>query len=99
MFHTSRAIAPVAVLAGVLAAQEPDLAAAERELHQMFERPAGERIGEAHKQALADFVARHRDVDLGPRCTSTWSGTTTAPSPSSTASSRATGQSNTPSMP
>jgi hypothetical protein len=53
-----------AVLASLLPAQQPDLAAAERELAHVFDRPAGQTIGQEQKDRLADFLQRHAGQDL-----------------------------------
>jgi len=45
-------------------AQAPDLAAVERELHGMFDRPPGALIGAEQQQKLADFLKRHEGQDL-----------------------------------
>lgn len=60
---------PGICIAGSLAcfspAQVADLTAAERELHIVFDRPAGAPIAEEQQKKLADFLRRHEGQDLG----------------------------------
>jgi thiol-disulfide isomerase/thioredoxin len=58
------AILSALFLATPVLAQDPDLGAAERELHAMFERPRGQVISDAQKSNLAAFLERHAGQDL-----------------------------------
>jgi thiol-disulfide isomerase/thioredoxin len=62
--RTVHALLVSALAAAPLAAQH-DLAAAQRELDAMFERPAGTTISDAHKQKLAAFLERWSGKELG----------------------------------
>jgi thiol-disulfide isomerase/thioredoxin len=61
-----RPLATAVSLAIPLFAQQPDPQKAEQELAHVFDRPAGQTIGDEQKASLAAFLKRYEGQDLGP---------------------------------
>lgn len=61
----TRTLLALGLFAAPLPAQEPDLAAAERELAHVFDRPVGTPIGAEQKAKLAALLERFEGRDLG----------------------------------